>query len=128
VTRRLSGGRFSQRARSLPKSAPATVQAMEEVIRARCRDASVRIATELHALLRNDGEQPTLCARLTILWWLNVRVFDGLYPTEVAGIVLADATQEDQYELFPKAWNVISAAQLKFFSFLSPVFLCPVDR
>jgi pimeloyl-ACP methyl ester carboxylesterase len=43
----------------------------------------------------------------------NVRVFNGLYPDEVAGIVLADATQEDQYELLPKAWNAISAAQLK---------------
>ena len=43
----------------------------------------------------------------------NVRVFSGLYPDEVAGIVLADATQEDQYELLPKAWSKISAAQLK---------------
>jgi pimeloyl-ACP methyl ester carboxylesterase len=40
----------------------------------------------------------------------NVRVFNGLYPDEVAGIVLADATQEDQYELLPKAWIEISAA------------------
>lgn len=43
----------------------------------------------------------------------NVRVFNGLYPDEVAGIVLADATQEDQYELLPKAWNALSAAQLR---------------
>jgi pimeloyl-ACP methyl ester carboxylesterase len=43
----------------------------------------------------------------------NVRVFNGLYPDEVVGIVLADATQEDQYHLLPKAWNAISAAMLK---------------
>jgi pimeloyl-ACP methyl ester carboxylesterase len=74
---------------------------------------SVQIATELHALLRNAGEQPPYVLVGHSFGGYSVRVFNGLYPDEVAGIVLADATQEDQYELLPKAWNAISAAQLR---------------
>ena len=74
---------------------------------------SLQIATELHALLRNAGELPPYVLVGHSFGGYNVRVFNGLYPNEVAGIVLADATQEDQYELLPKAWNAISAAQLR---------------
>lgn len=74
---------------------------------------SALIATELHALLKNAGEQPPYVLVGHSFGGYNVRVFNGLYPNEVAGIVLADATQEDQYELLPKAWNAISAAQLR---------------
>jgi len=74
---------------------------------------SLQIATELHALLRNAGEMPPYVLVGHSFGGYNVRVFNGLYPDEVAGIVLADATQEDQYELLPKAWSAISAAQLQ---------------
>jgi pimeloyl-ACP methyl ester carboxylesterase len=74
---------------------------------------SLQIATELNALLRNAGELPPFVLVGHSFGGYNVRVFNGLYPNEVAGIVLADATQEDQYELLPKAWNAISAAQLR---------------
>jgi pimeloyl-ACP methyl ester carboxylesterase len=74
---------------------------------------SLRIARELHTLLKNAGEKPPYVLVGSSFGGYNVRVFNGLYPNEVAGIVLADATQEDQYELLPKAWSVISAAQLK---------------
>jgi len=74
---------------------------------------SLQIATELNALLRNAGELPPYVLVGHSFGGYNVRVFNGLYPNEVAGIVLADATQEDQYELLPKAWNAISAAQLR---------------
>lgn len=30
-------------------------------------------------------------------------MFNGMYPQEVAGLVLVDATQEDQYRLLPRA-------------------------
>lgn len=40
-------------------------------------------------------------------------MFNGLYPNDVTGIVLADAVQEDQYELLPKAWSALSAEQLE---------------
>ena len=74
---------------------------------------SLQIAKELHALLKNAGEMPPYVLVGSSFGGYNVRVFNGLYPNEVAGIVLADATQEDQYELLPKAWAAISAAQLK---------------
>ena len=74
---------------------------------------SLQIATELHTLLKNAGEMPPYVLVGHSFGGYNVRVFNGLYPNEVVGIVLADATQEDQYELLPKAWNAISAAQLR---------------
>lgn len=40
-------------------------------------------------------------------------MFNGKYPDEVTGIVLVDATQEDQYYLLPKRWNAIAAELLK---------------
>jgi pimeloyl-ACP methyl ester carboxylesterase len=33
-----------------------------------------------------------------------------MYPDEVAGLVLVDSTQEDQYSLLPPAWARLSAA------------------
>lgn len=74
---------------------------------------SLEIAKELQALLKNAGETPPYVLVGHSFGGYNVRVFNGLCPGEVAGIVLVDATQEDQYELLPKAWNGISAAILK---------------
>lgn len=74
---------------------------------------SLRIATELHSLLKNAGEMPPYVLVGSSFGGYNVRVFNGLYPNDVAGIVLADAVQEDQYELLPKAWGAMSAEQLK---------------
>jgi pimeloyl-ACP methyl ester carboxylesterase len=74
---------------------------------------SLQIATELHTLLGNAGEMPPYVLVGASFGGYNVRVFNGLYPDEVAAVVLVDATQEDQYELLPKAWSAISAAQLK---------------
>jgi pimeloyl-ACP methyl ester carboxylesterase len=74
---------------------------------------SLQIAKELHALLKDAGEMPPYVLVGSSFGGYNVRVINGLYPDEVAGIVLADSTQEDQYELLPRAWSAISAAQLK---------------
>lgn len=74
---------------------------------------SLQIARGLHALLRNAGEMPPYVLVGHSFGGYNVRVLNGLYPDEVTGIVLVDATQEDQYELLPKAWSAISAALLK---------------
>jgi pimeloyl-ACP methyl ester carboxylesterase len=74
---------------------------------------SLQIARELHTVLQNAGEMPPYVLVGSSFGGYNVRVFNGLYHGEVAGIVLADATQEDQYQLLPKAWLVLSAAQLK---------------
>lgn len=75
---------------------------------------SRQIAKELHALLNNADEMPPYVLVGHSFGGYNVRLFNGLYPHEVAGIVLVDATQEDQYELLPAAWSTISAAQLKY--------------
>jgi pimeloyl-ACP methyl ester carboxylesterase len=74
---------------------------------------SGQIAEELHTLLQNAGELPPYLLVGHSFGGYNVRVFNGKYPNDVVGVVLADATQEDQYELLPKAWKAISAAQLK---------------
>jgi pimeloyl-ACP methyl ester carboxylesterase len=74
---------------------------------------SLRIATELHTLLKNAGEMPPYVLVGSSFGGYNVRVFNGLYPNDVTGIVLADAVQEDQYELLPKAWRALSAGQLE---------------
>ena len=59
---------------------------------------SLQIATELHALLEAAGEKGPYVLVGHSLGGFNVRVFTGRYPHEVAGIVLVDATHEDQEE------------------------------
>jgi hypothetical protein len=107
-----SGGLFSQRSRSLPESAPTTVQATEVVIRVQCRVPAFRLRESCIHFLEMRAKCPYLLVRSSFGGY-NVRVFNGLCRDEVAGIVLADATQEDQYELLPKAWNAIRPAQLE---------------
>jgi pimeloyl-ACP methyl ester carboxylesterase len=69
-----------------------------------------RIASELHEALRSAGEKPPYILVGASFGGYLVRVFNGKYPDEVAGIVLADSTQEDQYRLLPKAWVRLSDA------------------
>lgn len=73
---------------------------------------SSQISGELHALLQNAGEHPPFILVGHSFGGYNVRVFNGQYPNEVAGVVLADSTQEDEYELLPSAWRNLSAIQL----------------
>lgn len=73
---------------------------------------SSRIAGELHALLQAAGEAPPYLLVGASFGGYNVRVFHGKYPREVAGMLLVDATQEDQYRLLPRAWSAIGAAML----------------
>lgn len=70
---------------------------------------SRQIATELHALLASAGEQPPFILVGSSFGGYNVRVYNALYPEEVAGIVLADSVQEDQYALLPDSWKKLSA-------------------
>jgi pimeloyl-ACP methyl ester carboxylesterase len=70
---------------------------------------SSQISSELHDLLREAGERPPFILVGHSFGGYNVRVFNGHYPSEVAGMVLADAPQEDEYELFPPAWKQFSA-------------------
>jgi pimeloyl-ACP methyl ester carboxylesterase len=71
---------------------------------------SERIASELYALLRSAGEMPPFLLVGHSFGGFNVRVFNGKYADEVAGILLVDATQEDQYRLLPPAWAAMGIA------------------
>jgi pimeloyl-ACP methyl ester carboxylesterase len=62
---------------------------------------SGRIAKELHALLQNAGVPPPYILVGHSFGGFNVRVYNGLYPNEVAGMVLVDASHEDEHALLP---------------------------
>ena len=58
------------------------------------------IATELHAALRNAHAAPPYILVGHSLGGPYIRIFAGMYPDEVAGLVLVDPTQEELI-----AWN-----------------------
>jgi len=68
---------------------------------------SAQIARELRMLLQSAGEKAPYVLVGHSFGGYTVRVFNGNYPDEVAGMVLVDATQEDQYEMLPKRWLAI---------------------
>ena len=74
---------------------------------------SDRIASELHAALESAGEKPPFLLVGHSFGGFNVRVFKGKYSDQVGGLVLVDATQEDQYRLLPRAWRKLGAATLR---------------
>lgn len=57
---------------------------------------SLEIANELHALLTAAGEKGPFVLVGHSFGGYNVRVYNGQYPAEVAGMVLVDASHEDQ--------------------------------
>jgi len=74
---------------------------------------SAVIATDLHTLLQWAGEKPPFVLVGHSFGGYTVRVFNGKYPGEVAGLVLVDAPQEDEYQLLPSAWKGFDAALLQ---------------
>jgi pimeloyl-ACP methyl ester carboxylesterase len=64
---------------------------------------SLEIAKELHALLAAAGEKGPFVLAGHSFGGYNVRVYNGQYPNEVAGMVLVDASHEDQEEREPPA-------------------------
>jgi pimeloyl-ACP methyl ester carboxylesterase len=63
---------------------------------------SAATAEDLHELLRRAGVPPPYVLVGHSYGGLNVRVYNGLYPTEVAGMVLVDAAHEDEPARAPK--------------------------
>jgi pimeloyl-ACP methyl ester carboxylesterase len=59
------------------------------------------IAQELHALLQTAGIAPPYVLVGHSLGGYNVRLFQSLYPKEVVGMVLVDASHPDQENRFP---------------------------
>jgi pimeloyl-ACP methyl ester carboxylesterase len=64
---------------------------------------SLEIAKELHALLAAANEKGPFVLAGHSFGGYNVRVYNGQYPSEVAGMVLVDASHEDQETREPPA-------------------------
>jgi len=63
---------------------------------------SAAIARDLHALLRSAGVPPPYVLAGASFGGLNARVYAGLFPKEVAGLVLIDSAHEDEPLRAPK--------------------------
>jgi pimeloyl-ACP methyl ester carboxylesterase len=61
---------------------------------------SLQIAKELKLLLDTAGEKGPYVMAGASLGGIYVRVYMGLYPADVAGVVLVDASHEDQLDRF----------------------------
>lgn len=68
--------------------------------RSRPRTSRV-LAEELHTLLGRAGIAPPLILVGHSMGGLNVRMYTSLYPADVAGIVLVDASHPDQFDRLP---------------------------
>lgn len=60
------------------------------------------IAKDLHELLKRAGVLPPYVLVGASFGGLNSRVYGGLYPSEVAGMVLIDSAHEDELQRAPK--------------------------
>jgi pimeloyl-ACP methyl ester carboxylesterase len=63
---------------------------------------SVAIANDLHELLKRAGVPAPYVLAGASIGGLNSRVYGGLYPKEVAGMVLIDSAHEDELQRAPK--------------------------
>jgi len=63
---------------------------------------SVAIAKDLHELLKRAGVPGPYVFAGASFGGLNTRVYGGLYPKEVAGMILIDSAHEDELQLAPK--------------------------
>lgn len=63
---------------------------------------SEAIANDEHALLRESDVEPPYVLVGHSFGGLDARVYNGLYPNEVAGMVLVDAAHEDEPSRAPK--------------------------
>ncbi len=87
---------------------------------------SVEIAKELHALLEAANEKGPYILVGHSFGGFNVRVYNGQYPNDVAGVVLVDASHEDQNDRMPPAIQAFmkkSTEQLKRQKLLAPLLI-----
>lgn len=77
---------------------------------------SMRTAHELHTLLQKSGEKPPYVLVGHSSGGLNIRVYNGEFPQEVAGMVLVDATQEDQVKIMSPAMRKVSDERVRQFN------------
>jgi pimeloyl-ACP methyl ester carboxylesterase len=62
----------------------------------------VAIAKDLHELLKRAGVPPPYILAGWSFGGLNSRIYGGLYPKEIAGMVLIDSSHEDELVRAPK--------------------------
>ena len=79
-----------------------TVRAMVGVTLAAFPRTSASIAKDLHALLNAAAIRPPYILVGHSFGGTNMRVYNGLYPTEVAGMALVDAWHEDEVSRIPR--------------------------
>ena len=72
---------------------------------------SAAIASDLHELLKRAGESPPYILAGASFGGLNSRVYAGLYPREVAGLVFIDSAHEDEPLRAPKFYLGHTAPQ-----------------
>ncbi len=87
---------------------------------------SIQIVKELHALLEAANEKGPYILVGHSFGGFNVRVYNGQYPNDVAGIVLVDASHEDQNDRMPPAIQAFmkkSIEQLKRQQMLAPLLI-----
>jgi len=84
-----------------------------------------QVASELHTLLKNANATPPYILVGHSLGGPYIRVFAGMYPNEVAGMVLVDPTQEELIawsnerehrspKQNPRPWDEVDCAPLTF--------------
>jgi pimeloyl-ACP methyl ester carboxylesterase len=77
---------------------------------------SVAIAKDLHELLKRAGVRGPYVFAGASFGGLNSRVYGGLYPNEVAGMVLIDSAHEDELRRAPKSYLGRTAPRLLWHS------------
>ncbi len=86
---------------------------------------SLQIARELKALLMASGEQGPYVLVGHSFGGFNVRVFNSLFPKDVAGVVFADASHEDEEErinaMLPAAVREREKAEQRSREILDPI-------
>ena len=85
---------------------------------------SEAIAKDLHALLRVAKIRPPYVFVGHSFGGTNIRVYSGLFPTDVAGMVLVDAAHEDEPTRLPRRKGGGPPASLRpIIDALTPTFL-----
>ncbi len=76
------------------------------------------MAGEMRTLLKAAGVSPPYVLVGHSMGGYNVRIFANLYPNEVAGMVLVDASHPDQENRFPPELKDMEGSWLREFEFL----------
>lgn len=87
---------------------------------------SDEIVKELHALLAAAGEKPPYILVGHSFAGLNIRLYSSAYPGEVAGMVLVDASHEDQNRKMPAeivAYSKKAAGSAKWQALIAPALI-----